>query len=152
MTTDSNNITAWNVILSVNGTEIEFKLDTGAAVSATPEHMLNSLQVDNLFPASTTLTGAGNQPLQVCGQFEAKLQYKRQCCKQIFHVVTGLCKALLGCPEIEALNLITTLNLVEVDCYKAKYPELFSGLGSMEEEHKITLKPGYTPFAIVTPR
>ena len=150
--TDSNNSSAWNVTLSVNGTEIEFKLDTGADVSAIPDHMLNSLKVDALLPASTTLTGAGNQPLQVCGQFEAKLQYKSQCCKQVFYVVTGLCRALLGRPAIEALNLIARLDLVEVDCYKAKYPELFSGLGSMEGEHKITLKPGYTPFAIVTPR
>ena len=30
--TDSNNSSAWNVTLSVNGTEIEFKLDTGADV------------------------------------------------------------------------------------------------------------------------
>ena len=106
--TDSINSSAWNVTLSVNGTEIEFKLDTGADVSAIPEHMLNCLKVDALLPASTTLTGAGNQPLQVCGQFEAKLQYKSQCCKQIFYVVTGLCRALLGRPAIEAFNLIAS--------------------------------------------
>ena len=52
--------------------------------------MLNSLKVDALLPASTTLMGADNQPLQVCGQFEANSQYKSQCCKQVFYVVTGL--------------------------------------------------------------
>ena len=57
-----------------------------------------------------------------------------------------------GHPAIEVLNLIARLDLVEVDCYIAKYPELFSGWGSMEGEHKITLKPGYTPFTIGTPR
>ena len=49
-----------------------------------------------------------------------------------YFIVTGLCRALLGRPAIEALNLIARLDLVKVDCYKAKYPELFSGLGSME--------------------
>ena len=50
---------------------------------------------------------------------------------------------------VEAFNLIARLDLVKVECYKAKYPDRW---GSMEGEHKITLKPGYTPFAIVTPR
>ena len=40
---------------------LKFKLDTGADVSAIPEHMLNSLKVDALLPANTTLMGAGNQ-------------------------------------------------------------------------------------------
>ena len=42
--------------------------------------------------------------------------------------------------------------MVGANSYKAKYPELFTGLGSMKGEHKITLKPGCTPFAIATPR
>ena len=78
MITDSNNSSAWNVTWSVNRTEIEFKLDTGADVSVIPEHMLNSLKVDALLPASTTLTGAGNQP---------KCQFSQKSVKFLGHLI-----------------------------------------------------------------
>ena len=66
--------------------------------------------------------------------------------------MAGLCKALLGCPAIEALKLVTRLDSVEKESYKAKYPELFSGLGSLQGEHKIVVQPDCTTFAIATPR
>ena len=70
--------------------------------------MLKILKVYTLLPADSSLTGAGSQPLQVCGTFDAKLQYKEQCCNQTIYVVAGLHKALLGLPAIEALKLVTS--------------------------------------------
>ena len=51
----------WNIILSANATEVEFKLDTGADVSVIPKEMFKILKVNNLLPADSSLTGAGSQ-------------------------------------------------------------------------------------------
>ena len=152
MIIDSTNSTAWNIVLSVNAAEVEFKLDTGADVSMIPEEMLKTLKVDNLLPANSSLTGLVVSHSKFVEHLRPNYQYKEQCCNQTIYVVAGLRKALLGRPAIEALKLITRLDSVEKESYKAKYPELFSGLGSLQGEHKIFLQPNCVPFAIVALR
>ena len=150
--TDSNGCNIWNVTVLLNGNAVEFKLDTGADVSVIPEETYKTLKINDLHPAESSLTGAGSQPLQVCGKFEANLQYKARSSKQTVYVVSALSKALLGKPAIESLNLVTRVDSVDKDSCKAKYPELFTGLGSLEGKYTIKLKPNSTPFALTTPR
>ena len=88
----------------------------------------------------------------MCGKFEADLQYKARSSKQTVYVVSTLSKALLGKPAIESLNLITRIDSIDKDSCRAKYPELFTGLGSLKGEYKIKLKPNSVPFALTTPR
>ena len=124
---------------------MEFKLDTGADVSVISKEIFKTLEISSLHTTDTNLTGAGSQPLQVCGKFEADLQYKARSSRQ-------LSKALLGKPALESLNLITRIDSVDKDSCRAKYPELFTGLGSLKGEYKIKLKPNNVPFALTTPR
>ena len=124
----------------------------GTNVSVIPEETYKTLKINDLHPAESSLTGAGSQPLQVCGKFEANLQYKARSSKQTVYIVSALSKALLGKPAIESLNLVIRVDSVDKDSCKAKYPELFIGLGSLEGEYTIKLKPNSTPFALTTPR
>ena len=150
--TSSKSHNLWNVTVMVNGNAVEFKLDTGADVNVIPEDTFKTLKINALHSTDTNLTGAGSQPLQVCGKFEANLQYKARSSRQTVYVVSTLSKALLGKPAIESLNLITRVDSVDKDSCKAKYPELFTGLGSLEGEYKIKLKANSAPFALTTPR
>lgn len=147
--TDSNGCNIWNVTVLLNGNAVEFKLDTGADISVIPEETFKTLKIDDLHPTEASLTGAGCQPLQVCGKFEANVQYKARNSKQTVYVVSALSKALLGKAAIESLNLVTRVDSVDKDSCKAKYPELFTGL---EGEYTIKLKPNSTPFSLTTSR
>ena len=150
--TTPNSCNLWNVTVLLNGNAVEFKLDTGADVSVISEEIFKTLEISSLHTTDTNLTGAGSQPLQVCGKFEADLQYKARSSRQTVYVVSTLSKALLGKPAIESLNLITRIDSVDKDSCRAKHPELFTSLGSLKGEYKIKLKPNSVPFALTTPR
>ena len=72
------------------------------------------------------------------------------------YVFKGLKEPLLGQLAIEKLNLVARINEIQSQSYeeriKAKYPQLFHGLGELEGEYEIKLKPDAQPFAIMTPR
>ena len=68
-------------------------------------------------------------------------------------VVRGLQKALMGRPAIKALGLVTRLNAINSqEKVTAKYPGLFTGLGTLEGEYRIKLKEDAKPFALTTSR
>ena len=143
----------WEETLLVNGTPIEFKLDTGADVSVIPESTFKQLQGVTLQPSAVLLSGAGQQTLSVCGKFEGTLTHKTDVIQDEIFVVQTLKKALLGKPAIEALNLVARVNSVSRGEEIAdKYPALFTGLGSLEGEYHIQLKEDATPFALTAPR
>ena len=63
-------------------------------------------------------------------------------------VVRGLQKAMIGRPAIETLGLVTRLNAINSqEKVTAKYPDLFTGLGTLEGEYRIKLKEDAKPFA-----
>ena len=69
---------------------------------------------------------------------------------QDIYVVIGVKKALLGCPAIEALSLVSRINSLETpgNQFIAAYLELFQGrLGTMKGEYCIKLRPGAQPFS-----
>ena len=91
------------------------------------------------------------------GQFTANLERAGLETTQRIYVVTGLERALLGLPAIEALEVVSaTINQVQSyenthDVAKT-FPELFKGLGRFRDNYKITVKSGAVPYALTTPR
>ena len=74
---------------------------------------------------------------------------------QYIYVVKELGFPLLGRPALNALKLVARLDAVTLDSkarVKQQFPNLFNGLGKMEGEYNIVLKPNAVPFSISTPR
>ncbi len=70
-------------------------------------------------------------------------------------MVEGLDTPLLGRQAATALQLVARLDDVSLDSkenVEKEFPSLFSGLGKMEGEYSIVLKPGAKPFSLSTPR
>lgn len=63
--------------------------------------------------------------------------------------------ALHEWPAIHALDIIAridTVNLDSLESVKKQFPELFQGLGKLQGEYEISLKPDAKPFSLSTPR
>jgi hypothetical protein len=81
---------------------------------------------------------------------------------QDIYVVKGLTKPLLGRPAIQALGIISNVNLSSVDVdlvteknesyYRARYPKVFKGLGKPNWTYTIALYSDAKPFALSVPR
>ena len=75
--------------------------------------------------------------------------------KEHIYVVEDLTQQPLGRAAAESLILISRINELTGDEYKAKvirdYPKLFTGLRIMKEEYAIKLKDDVTPFTRMVP-
>ena len=154
--TDSQKM--WTTTVQVGDTDILFKVDTGAEVSAISEETFQSLPtVPQLQKSTRILYGPEHVRLNVVGEFTAELRYREGVSKQKLYVVRGLTRNLLGLPAIMALNLVVRVDsFVEDDVCEASmvaaYPNVFQGLGEFGEPYRITLVQNAKPHAIFTPR
>ena len=146
--------TFWQKSVTVNGQQMTFKLDTGAAVTAIPAHLYSQRRHGKLLPTTKRLCGPSNTPIEVKGHFTANISHNGTVAKQQVYVVPGLVTPLLGLPAIQDLCLLSPVQAIttaEVS-YKEQYHRVFSGLGKLEGEYKIKLKENATPFALSVPR
>ena len=98
----------WMVELQLNGQPVQFKIDTGADVTAVSEEIFSKLQGVTLRKTNRSLHGPAKHKLTVCGKFTGTLTYNQsKTCQEIF-VVQELEQALMGRPAIEALHLISS--------------------------------------------
>lgn len=87
--------------------------------------------------------------------FSATLSKRNKTTIEDIYVVEGLSTPLLSRPTATALQLVARLDNVDLDSKEKiiqEFPKLFSGLGKMEGEYNIVLKPGAKPFSLSTPR
>ncbi|KAJ8389952.1 hypothetical protein AAFF_G00112370 [Aldrovandia affinis] len=127
----------WMTEVKMDNHNTVFKIDTGADVTAVPETLYTQGQFSTLVRATLVLKGPGRVPLKVKGNLE------------------GLSTPLLSQPAATALQLVARLedfSLNSKETIKQEFPKLFSGLGKMEGEYNIVLKPGAKPFSLSTPR
>ena len=139
--TDGQSGTSWSAMVAVDGTELSFKLDTGAEVTVISEDALKSLDGRELQSSSKRLCGPDNRPLAVLGELSATLTYCDRSCVHPVYVVRELQKNLLGLPAIQALNLLTPVAAIETSVPN-QYPGLFTGLGTFPGSYKVQPVPG----------
>ena len=144
---------AWNIDILVGKHSLQFKLDTGAEVTAISYSSYRRLPGVNLSKANKVLFGPDRSNLDVVGQFTGTLAHRERKSKQTVFVVRGLKTNLLGLPATESLQLAARLD--SVDSYReriiADYPQLFQGLDVLGEPCEIHVDPEAKPFAIFTP-
>ena len=109
---------------------------------------------------SKTLFGPGQEKLPVKGVVKGVLKTSslKETLQDIY-VIGNLKEPLLGRPAIDALNLVQKVETIQADErsviedeVKSTYPNLFKGLGKLDGEFSIKLKPDSTPLALTTPR
>lgn len=147
-------VPSWMVTLTVENRQVEFKVDTGASVTAITEETYEALQRPQLSLAPKILCGPARQSLEVLGFYETRLSYRDRSASMGLYVIKGLKTNLLGLPAIIALQLMERLcaaGVMNTDI-KEQFPEVFTGLGTFGEECDIKLKGEATPFALHAPR
>ena len=109
---------------------------------------------------SQTLVGPGREKLPIKGVVKGVLKTSslKETLQDIY-VIGNRKGSLLGRPAINALNLVQKVEIIQAeesseieDQVKSTYPNLFKGLGELDGEFSIKLKPDSTPFALTTPR
>ena len=145
---------SWHCKIQMKNTAVDFKLDTGAEVTAIMEETYKTLPEITLQETTKVLSGPTRESLEVIGQFSALLTHKDSSSHQIIFVVRGLRNNLLGLPAITALKLVNIMeanycNGVDV---RGRFGKLFQGLGKIGEDYTIKLKDNATPHALYTPR
>ena len=147
---------SWTAKVKIEGKDIQFKLDTGAEVTAISEKTYKSLRGIALSKPKKSLYGPAHQPLQITGQFYGRLSHRGKSFKGEIFVVKGLKTNLLGLPAITSLQLIQRLCPVQAASTKREvqenFPTVFKGLGTLGEEYQIQLKEGAKPNALFSPR
>ena len=155
---DSNSrSTRWKVSLSVDQKEINFKMDSGADVTAVPYHLFRKLwRHRRLSPPDRILTRPDGSKLPVIGVASCVMTHKSETLKEDIYVVRQLEHSLLSLRACEELKLVLRLNNVKESISSVKpkeeYPALFAGLGKLDCPYSIKLQPNSSPYAIHAPR
>lgn len=145
------------VWVHVNGVPLKFKVDSGAEVTVVPSTFPGV--PSQLEKPEGRLTGPGNYPLNVSGQFRATLEWKSRTCVQPVYVMPSQSTPLLGYPAILALGVVKFVDAAQRPEKPASSSsdatlsqDIFDGLGTVGEEYTIRLKPNAKPFALSVPR
>uniref|UniRef100_A0A147BN06 RNA-directed DNA polymerase n=1 Tax=Ixodes ricinus TaxID=34613 RepID=A0A147BN06_IXORI len=151
----------WKITANVSGTEVTFKVDTGADVTAIPQHLYDEAKMGQIKKTTKRLLGPGESPIHTVGQADVTIKWNDNSAQEVVYIVGGLREALLGRPAIKALQVLRYLQEVttvpeneDVEARKIleSYPELLSGLGLMETPYRVVLAPGAKPHAVTYPR
>ena len=131
----------WVVTISINGSPVEFKIDTGADVSVISDTTYKALAKKTpLKPATKSLTGHSSQPLDVRSHFTGTLQHGSCTFSEDIFVA------------IESLRLVSRVNTVADQRLPYMHPDLFGPLGKIPGKYHIQVKDDAQLFALSTPR
>ena len=136
---------AWFVSVGINGTQVRFKLDTGAEANVLPFNVYSSLKIStSLQKTAVVLTSYGNFKVKPEGKVFLRCVINGQSEMLPFFVVTVQSTPILGLQACEKLNLVKKVNEVTPSPSTKEhiihdYPEVFEGLGSMDEEYHIVV-------------
>ena len=144
---------SWRVAASLDGTNVDLYINTGAEVTVISECVWKSLEAPPLTFSDRTIRGPASHMLPTTGMFKAHLKAGNQNVEEQVYVVKYLHRSLLGRPAIETLQLVTVAQVEGVHGRpQYAFPELFEGLGKLEGDYHIKLEDVTTPYALTTPR
>ena len=130
--------------VKVNNICVTIKVDTGAEVVAISGSTLQTLGQLEVSMPDKKLCGPSDVPLDLRGSLTVTLSMKQHKCDQEIFVVKQLKHNLLGLPAIKGLHLLSVLDNLECDpttAIKQEFPSLFTGLGTLQGDYEIQVKP-----------
>lgn len=139
----------WIVPLTVNGSVLPLKLDTGAQANLMSMADFKQLKVKpHIHKTAEKLKGYYNTSIPVHGKSIMTVNHQGKIHKLAFHIVPGDAQALLGKAACERLGLIQLIGEVKTHSYKEifkEYQDVFEGLGRIPGEHKIIIDKDVQP-------
>lgn len=139
----------------MNGVTVKFKLHTGADVTVIGDSIYSRFfSKTNLQRAQNKLYGPCKGELHCLDILQAKLRLNGKSCDEDVYCVEHLETQLLGRSACLALDTVTKVGPVmqSADDIKARFPNVFSGLGCMDGEYEIKMIPRHEPFNQTTTR
>ena len=135
---------------------LDFKIDTGADVTVVPQSVYKERIHGPIMETDKVLSGPGDIKLPVIGKVVSLLSTEDNCSTQDVYIIEGAGKPLLGKPTILALKILAKVNHVDKSdpksYYTKEFPSLFTGLGEVDGEYSIKIKPDAEPYVLNTPR
>ena len=126
-TVESSRKNSWIAHITINGTRLLFKLDTGAEVTAISKEAWEMIGKPALQTPGKQLFGPAQHPLE---QFCCHLTHKGKEAHQPVYVVSNLKTNLPGLPAITTLARMDSCENPPSDTWERKFPKVFKGLGT----------------------
>ncbi|CAI5657120.1 unnamed protein product [Oreochromis niloticus] len=140
----------WDIELLVNGSPVDFKIDTGADTTVMTETTFNKLQQrPKLIQCKPTVYSPGGK-VKCMGKFLATTVYKGQKYQYWITVIKGqYASNLLGKTVAKRMGLVARVNKISSDLTE----DVFGEIGLLNcEPVKIELTEDAVPYSVTTPR
>ena len=145
----SVNFSEWSVVLNTNGSNINYKIDSGAQVNILPRKEFYSLQNrSGLKDTKIKLKAYNGSSVPVLGRCVAQVKHKNRTVQVLFIVADTTYPPILGLATSENLNLIKrVLNIDTTDTdFLTEFSDCFGQISFLPGTHHIVLKDNMTPF------
>lgn len=142
--------TEWEVELRVNGTPVEFRIDTGADTTVLKEETFNKLRPRPRLEISKSNVYSPGGRVRCVGRFLASTMYKRRKYQYWITVIKGQYSSnLLGRAVAKQMGLIARVNRIN----SSLTDDVFGEIGLLHcEPVKIELTTDAVPYSVTTPR
>lgn len=147
---ESGSDTEWDVELLVNGSPVDFKIDTGVDTTVMTEMTFNKLQQKpKLIKSRSTVYSPGGK-VKCVGKFLATTTYKGQKYQYWITVINGqYASNLLGKTVAKHMGLVARVNAISSDLTN----NVFGEIGLLDcEPVNIELTEDAVPYSVSTPR
>lgn len=139
----------WKACISVNGSPLLMKIDTGADCNVVSKQKLdhNGIQYKLQKNQYSHLNVYGGEKVKVNGKTTLECDYKGKFHVLTFIVIDKQAPTILGLPGIEELGVVKRVySIKQEDNVLQEYSDVFTGLGKIKGvEHTIRLKPDAIP-------
>ena len=140
-TIDSSESTnEWNINLITNGTQINYKIDSGAQANILPYTYYQRLKNrPKLHKSNSKLSAYSGAQIKVVGKCVAFVQHKEQSIPILFIVADTTSSPILGLKSSTRLNLIQRIHEINKDVpdYALHFEDCFGELGTLQEKYHI---------------
>jgi len=143
---------SWHKSLSINGSELNCKLDTGAEANVMSRTTFRSLEIPaELRAATTILTAYDNNGINPLGVTTLQVVHKNVAHQIEFFVVDYKATTILGLPSCIKLDVVRRVDALTRQFHRqdegvlAEYSDVFVGLGCFPGEHHIVTDKNVQP-------
>ena len=138
---------AWFVTLFLEGCKVQLKIDTGAQCNVLPKSISDKLKV-RIHRSTTKLITYSGEKLKPAGRCTVLGQYNGKFHCLEFQIMPTNVTPVLGLESCVQMGLVKRLDALEcnVDSDVLQQYDVFDGLGCLEGEHHIHVKPDAQPI------